>query len=182
MKRFPWFETVLITVVMSISLYAALSDAQNLSWHWFIRDDAYYYFKVAQNISEGQGSTFDGINRTNGYHPLWMLICVPIFALARIDLILPLRILLLVMSGLSAATAILLYRLVGKVFVPAIGAITALFWVFSFDVLAIVYQHGLETGIAAFFIVLLIYKLYEFDKSWRTQAVSKRQILTLGII
>jgi len=182
MKRFPWFEMILIIAVMSMSLYAALSDAQNLSWRWFTRDDAYYYFKVAQNISEGHGSTFDGINATNGYHPLWMLICVPIFALARFDLILPLRVLLLVMSGLSVATAILLYRLVGKVFVPAIGAITALFWVFSFDVLAIVYQHGLETGIAAFFIVLLIYKLYGFDKSWRTQAVSKRQILTLGII
>src|SRR5688572_13364409 len=182
MKRFPWFEMILIIAVMSMSLYAALSDAQNLSWRWFTRDDAYYYFKVAQNISEGHGSTFDGINATNGYHPLWMLICVPIFALARFDLILPLRVLLLVMSGLSVATATLLYRLVGKVFVPAIGAITALFWVFSFDVLAIVYQHGLETGIAAFFIVLLIYKLYGFDKSWRTQAVSKRQILTLGII
>ena len=182
MKRFPWFEMILIIAVMSMSLYAALSDAQNLSWRWFTRDDAYYYFKVAQNISEGHGSTFDGINATNGYHPLWMLICVPIFALARFDLILPLRVLLLVMSGLSVATAILLYRLVGKVFVPAIGAIAALFWVFSFDVLAIVYQHGLETGIAAFFIVLLIYKLYGFDKSWRTQAVSKRQILTLGII
>lgn len=182
MKRFPWFEIILIIAVMSMSLYAALSDAQNLSWRWFTRDDAYYYFKVAQNISEGRGSTFDGINPTNGYHPLWMLICVPIFALARLDLILPLRVLLLVMSGLSVATAILLYRLVGKVFAPAIGAIAALFWVFSFDVLAIVYQHGLETGIAAFLIVLLIYKLYEFDRSWRTQAVSKRPILTLGII
>ena len=75
-KRFPWFETILIIVVMSISLYAALSDAQNLSWQWFTRDDAYYYFKVAQNISEGHGSTFDGINRTNGYHPLWMAVHV----------------------------------------------------------------------------------------------------------
>ena len=182
MKRVPWFEIILIIAVMSMSLYAALSDAQNLSWRWFTRDDAYYYFKVAQNISEGHGSTFDGINRTNGYHPLWMLICVPIFALARFDLILPLRVLLLVMSGLSVATAILLYRLIGRVFAPAIGAITALFWVFSFDVLTIVYQHGLETGIAAFFIVLLIYKLYEFDKSWRTHAVSKNQILTLGTL
>ena len=182
MKRFPWFEIILIIAVMSMSLYAALSDGQNLSWRWFTRDDAYYYFKVAQNISEGRGSTFDGINTTNGYHPLWMLICVPIFALARFDLILPLRVLLLVMSGLSVATAILLYRLIGRVFVPAIGAIAALFWVFSFDVLAIVYQHGLETGIAAFFIVLLIYKLYEFDRSWHIQEVSRKQILTLGII
>ena len=39
-KRFPWFEIILIVVVMSMSLYAALSDAQNLSWRWFTRDDA----------------------------------------------------------------------------------------------------------------------------------------------
>src|SRR5687768_5748239 len=145
---------------MSMSLYAALSDPQNLSWRWFTRDDAYYYFKVAQNISEGKGSTFDGINKTNGYHPLWMLICIPIFALARFDLILPLRILLLVMSGLSVVTAILLFRLIGRIFMPAIGAVAAVFWVFSQDVLVTLYQNGLESGIAAFFIVLLIYKLY----------------------
>ena len=182
MRRFPWFEIILIIVVMSMSLYAALSDAQNLSWRWFTRDDAYYYFKVAQNISEGHGSTFDGINRTNGYHPLWMLICIPIFALARFDLILPLRVLLLVMSGLSVATALLLYRLIGRIFVPAIGAIAALFWVFSYDVLAILYQQGLESGIAAFFIVLLVYKIYEFEISWRREAVSAKQIAILAII
>jgi len=182
MKRFPWFEIILIVVVMSMSLYAALSDPQNLSWRWFTRDDAYYYFKVAQNISEGQGSTFDGISRTNGYHPLWMLICIPIFALARFDLILPLRILLLVMSGLSVATAILLYRLIGRIFIPAIGAIAALFWVFSRDVLAILYQQGLESGIAAFFIVLLVYKLYVFEASWRREEVSPKQIAILAII
>jgi hypothetical protein len=182
MRRFPWFEIILIVVVMSMSLYAALSDGQNLSWRWFTRDDAYYYFKVAQNISEGHGSTFDGINRTNGYHPLWMLVCIPIFTLARFDLILPLRILLLVMSGLSVATAILLYRLIGRIFMPAIGAIAALFWVFSYDVLAILYQQGLESGIAAFFILLLVYKLYEFETSWRREEVTVRQIIILAVI
>ncbi len=182
MKRFPWFEIILIIVVMSMSLYAALSDPQNLSWRWFTRDDAYYYFKVAQNISEGHGSTFDGINRTNGYHPLWMLVCIPIFALARFDLILPLRVLLLVMSGLSVVTAILLYRLIGRIFVPAIGALAAVFWVFSYDVLAILYQQGLESGIAAFFIVLLVYKLYEFETSWRKEEVTPRQIAALAVI
>src|SRR5215213_1582845 len=175
MKRFAWFEILLIIVVMSISLYGAFSDAQNFSWRWFTRDDAYYYFKVAQNISEGHGSTFDGINRTNGYHPLWMLICIPIFALARFDLILPLRVLLLAMSGLSITTAILLYRLLGRILTPAVGALAALFWVFSFDVLAIIYQQGLESGIAAFFIVLLIYRLYGFELSWRREEVSTKQ-------
>src|SRR6266487_2379503 len=182
MKRFPWFEAILITVVMSISLYAALSDSQNLSWRWFTRDDAYYYFKVAQNIGEGHGSTFDGVNRTNGYHPLWMLICVPIFALARFDLILPLRILLLIMSGLAVATSILLYRLIGRIFTPALGAVTALFWVFSHDVLNALYQPGVESGIAAFFIVLLVYKLFEVETSWRKNDISKRQIVVLAVL
>ena len=182
MKRFAWFEIILIIAVMSISLYGAFSDAQNFSWRWFTRDDAYYYFKVAQNISEGHGSTFDGINKTNGYHPLWMLICVPVFALARFDLILPLRVLFLLLSGLSVATGILLYRLVGRVFAPAIGALAALGWVFSQHVLNAVYIQGLETGIAAFFIVLLAYKLYEFEKSWRTNEVSKKQLVILAVI
>ena len=39
-------------------------------------DDAYYYFEIASRIADGQGSTFDGISETNGYHPLWMLVCV----------------------------------------------------------------------------------------------------------
>jgi len=182
MKRTHWFEILLIVVVMSISLYAALSDAQNLSMRWFTRDDAYYYFKVAQNISEGHGSTFDGINPTNGYHPLWLWVCVPIFALARFDLILPLRILLLLMSGLSVATAIMLYRMIGKVFAPAIGAMAAIYWVFSIDILKRVYQQGLETGIAAFFIVLLVYKLLEFERIWRHKPVTNRQIITFGIL
>src|SRR5512141_3247058 len=166
MKRLPWFEIILIVVVASISLYGVFADGQNFSRKWFMRDDAYYYFKVAQNISEGHGSTFDGINRTNGYHPLWMLVCVPLFALARFDLILPLRILFLLMSGLSLATAILLYRMIGKVFHPAIGALAAIYWIFSTDILARVYQQGLETGLAVFFIVLFVYKLFEFERSW----------------
>jgi len=181
-KRIPWFEISLILVVMSISLYAALSDAHNLSWRWFTRDDAYYYFKVAQNISEGHGSTFDGIDLTNGYHPLWMLVCIPIFALARFDLILPLRILLLVMSGLSVATGILLYRLVGKIFAPALGALAALFWVFSPHIFATLYQNGLESGIAAFFLILLVYQLYKFELSWRKDRGSRKQIVTLAIV
>lgn len=182
MKRLPWFEIILIVVVASINLYGVFSDGQNFSRKWFQRDDAYYYFKVAQNISEGRGSTFDGINKTNGYHPLWMLVCIPIFALARFDLILPLRILFLLMSGLSLATGILLYRMIGKVFHPAIGALAAIYWIFSTDILARVYQQGLETGLAVFFIVLFVYKLFEFERSWRKKTSVKNDLVVLGII
>ncbi len=182
MKRPDWFEILLIVIVMSIGLYAASADGQNFSWRWFTRDDAYYYFKVAQNISEGHGSTFDGINQTNGYHPLWMAINVPIFALARFDLVLPLRILFLVLSALSVGTGILLYRLVGRLFAPVIGAFAALYWVFSLAVLFRVYKDGLETGIAAFLIVLLLYRLSHFESSWRKNPFTRKELVFLGII
>ncbi|MEW6530643.1 MAG: hypothetical protein AB1473_07390 [Thermodesulfobacteriota bacterium] len=42
----------------------------------FLHDDAYYYFKTAHNIVQGHGSTFDTFNQTNGYHPLWMGVCI----------------------------------------------------------------------------------------------------------
>ncbi len=176
-----WFEILLLLTVLSIGLYAALSDAPNFPNRWFIRDDAYYYFKVAQNISEGRGSTFDGINPTNGYHPLWLWINIPIFALARFDRILPLRLLLLLMSALSAGAAILLYRLIGKVFHPAMGAAVAFFWVFSPDILFRVYQQGLETGIATFCLLLFLHKLSEIER-FKTSPLPRRFLIELGIL
>ncbi|MFC1553415.1 hypothetical protein ACFL7D_02165 [candidate division KSB1 bacterium] len=44
-------------------------------------DDAPYFFKIAKNYSEGLGFTFDGINKTNGFQPLWQYILIPIYFL-----------------------------------------------------------------------------------------------------
>lgn len=42
----------------------------------FVHDDAFYYLQIARNWYNLGFSTFDGINLTNGYHPLlqWLLI------------------------------------------------------------------------------------------------------------
>jgi hypothetical protein len=45
------------------------------------QDDGFYYFKIAQNLAAGRGSTFDGLHGTNGYHPLWLLVLSVVFAL-----------------------------------------------------------------------------------------------------
>ncbi|HEX6737745.1 MAG TPA: hypothetical protein VF310_05730, partial [Vicinamibacteria bacterium] len=44
------------------------------------QDDGYYYLQIARNVARGAGSTFDGLHRTNGYHPLWLASLVPVFA------------------------------------------------------------------------------------------------------
>ena len=43
-------------------------------------DDAFYYFQIAWHMARGELSTFDGgITRTNGYHPLWLLLITPFY-------------------------------------------------------------------------------------------------------
>jgi hypothetical protein len=182
LKRFSLFEVLLVTVILSVHLYAALADAYNFPNIWFKRDDAYYYFKVAQNITEGRGSTFDGINPTNGYHPLWMIVSIPIFALARFDLILPLRVLLMVIAGFQAATAVLIHRLVKDNLSHAVAILAASFWAFNFYIHLNVYEYGLETPLAAFSIVYFIYKLSRFEKEWRITTVKPRQVVELALI
>jgi hypothetical protein len=182
MKRSHWFEILLIIAVLVIQLYAAFSPGSNFPRNWFIRDDAYYYFKVAENIGLGHGSTFDGINPTNGYHPLWMLICIPIFALARFDLILPLRVLLIVMSLFSLATALLLYRLVSTALSPPVGMLVAVYWAFNFYIQDIFYDSGLESGVALFFMVVLIYMLYQLERNKSKLPMSWRQVAWFSVI
>lgn len=36
-------------------------------------DDSFYYLQIARHVAGGDGFTFDGLNSTNGFHPLWLL-------------------------------------------------------------------------------------------------------------
>lgn len=182
LKRIAPFEVLLVLAMLSLHLYAATADPYAFPNHWFVRDDAYYYFKVAQNIAEGHGSTFDGINITNGYHPLWMLICIPIFALAKYDLILPLRILLMVVAVIHAATSVMIYRLIKTHLSHAVAILAAVFWSFDNYIHSTVYKMGLETPIAIFFIVLVIYFLAKFEKEWRASQPPLKRFAWLGLI
>jgi len=182
MKKWRWVEILLVIAVMAGAFYAAFSDAHNFPNRWFTRDDAYYYFKVAQNISEGYGSSFDGINLANGYHPLWMLICIPIFSLARFNLILPLRMLVLVMGALSAATSVLIYRLLSRVFSRLIGLLIAAYWGFNLYIHATVTQFGLETGLTAFSILLFLYLFEMLERKWRTEPLTRKEIVRIALV
>jgi hypothetical protein len=50
-------------------------------------DDAWYYFEIGRNIADGHGSTFDTLNQTNGYHPLWMLASAGVYKMGLDDLV-----------------------------------------------------------------------------------------------
>ena len=74
-----WAVPSLLALFTAIFLFARFHAGN--AYLAFFDDDFFYYLTVARNIVAGHGSTFDGIHRTNGYHPLWMAVNVCLLAL-----------------------------------------------------------------------------------------------------
>jgi hypothetical protein len=174
-------EWILAAAILLPHLYAALSPVNSLL-NWYSSDDAFYYFKVAQNIAGGLGSTFDGINLTNGYHPLWMLICIPVFSLAKFDLILPLRVLVMISAGLTAGSSVLFYRLGRRVFSTGPAVIMALIWALAAPIHDVVTMGGMETGVSAFFILLLLERMAALEAFRTVRDLKFKDYLLAGLV
>lgn len=171
-----WFEIGLLVLSLAAGLYVACLHPDSLL-NWYSSDDAFYYFKVAENIVTGRGVTFDGLNPTNGFHPLWMLICLPVFTLARFDLILPLRVLVVVASLLQAGTGILLARLLRRVVSGEVAGLAAVVWVFAPPIHGVVAQQGLESAVNALTLVWLVY----LAVGRQAEALSPRRLALVGL-
>jgi hypothetical protein len=72
---------LLLTYLGTLVAYGVMIAAGVL----FMSDDIFFYLKIADALYQGEGSTFNGIQPTNGYHPLWMLVCVISRAIAGSD-------------------------------------------------------------------------------------------------
>ena len=99
-----------------------------------VEDDAFYYLKVATQVAAGQGSTFDGISPTNGYHPLWLVCLLPVYLLQGANAVLAFRLACLLCLLLYLGATIIAHRLFRRAFLDwtsaAFGLITTCFLTF----------------------------------------------------
>jgi hypothetical protein len=72
---------LLLILAIAVRIAVVYDAAVRNVFMGIVPDDAFYYFAIAKNIAAGFGSTFDRLAPTNGYHPLWMGVLLPIFAL-----------------------------------------------------------------------------------------------------
>lgn len=93
-----------------------------------IPDDAFYYFGIARNLAAGYGVTFDGTHVTNGFHPLWLVLILPCFALFAEDQILPIRLVLSLAAGFDCGTGLIIGRLVKRLTQDKLAAWLAMFF------------------------------------------------------
>lgn len=131
-------------------------------------DDAFYYFQIARNIIAGAGSTFDGFNLTNGYHPLWMLILLPVYAVTSVGGthdITPIYVALGISVLLNTCTAILICNLLGKIAAsPYVRGFALSIWALNPFV---IYEslNGLETSLSLFLLVSFITAALRYHRS-----------------
>src|SRR3990172_5771239 len=146
----------------------------NIILDWYSSDEGFYYFKGARNLAAGQGFTFDRLNPTNGFHPLWLFLITPLFAFAQLNLLFPLRLLVILSALLSAGTAILLYRIVSRYTSTEIAALVGLLWIILPRIHVITLHAGVEAGLNAFCILLFWYALVAFSPSSDRQMILRK--------
>ncbi len=174
-------QATLFLLGIAGGVYVSIAPANSLM-RWYNVDDAFYYYKVAQNVLGGYGFTFDQINLTNGFHPLWMIVCLGVFWLSSINLLLPLRVLVLVSALFNAFTGILLFRLINKVLHQRTAFIGALTWILLPPIYGITIVHGMEAAISAFFIVALLLAVSNVLSLPEFTPIKKTQFLLIGTI
>ncbi len=133
-------------------------DLINLISH--MHDDAFYYFQIASNLTEGKFSTFDGgITRTNGYHPLWLLLITPFYWVFDKEAAL---------FGIKAFEIMLIAG--GVALVAAAARLARQPWYLMFAALPMFYQNrsliqGMEAAAALFMLGLFILTACLFARS-----------------
>lgn len=76
---------LLLALAVPVLCHAFLLDGEGGPLPLRLDDDAFYYLTIARNIVAGEGVTFDGLAPTNGFHPLWLTILLPVAAAAASD-------------------------------------------------------------------------------------------------
>src|SRR4030095_357231 len=79
-------------------------------------DDGYYVLAIARRIGLGQGVTYDGTTLTNGFQPLWVFLCAPLFWLSDGERLSGVRYVLVFHWLLYALGALLTAALAERVF------------------------------------------------------------------
>jgi hypothetical protein len=126
---------------------------------YVIPDDSYYYFQLATNIGRGLGPTVDGVNLTNGFHPLWAYAITPVFLLKGINPDLPVRLSMLLGGVLDVAAAYFIYRTIRLITSSRGGAYLGAACYLTAPLGVLHSVNGMETAAKLFFVALATWQL-----------------------
>jgi hypothetical protein len=158
--------------VYSCARFALQDDVRHLLVR--IVDDASYYLTIARNLAAGRGLTFDGIHPTNGIHPLWLLMLVPLFLFHGTPETM-IRLVALLQTALLSLAYLVFWRTQSKLFSPRTAALTGILFV-CFVILPCI--NGMESAL----LILAIAVLYGYGLHIAQTQLNRRRAALLGIL
>jgi hypothetical protein len=123
-------------------------------------DDAFYYLKTAYNIFHHSSVSFDLLNLTNGFHPLWMIICIPFQGIHNSEHLLLLITVLEIVFYFSAS--IVLAKIVQPKGVNFFAVTIISISFFSYHDAIRLVLNGLETSLHIFILVCTLWGFQHF--------------------
>jgi 4-amino-4-deoxy-L-arabinose transferase-like glycosyltransferase len=169
----------LLLVGLAFRILFIADDMRTLVTLGPLYDDSFYSFEIARNIARGLGSTFDGVQPTNGYQPLYVFLLVPIYWASGDHATIPIYFALAASAICNVLTGWILFRLVKGWASTAAAFFGLVLWSFG---PAIVRQavNGLETALA---MLCIAAALDYYVRVYRAAASpSRRQAVTLGAL
>jgi len=171
-------DPLLIIVVLAAfisRLVAALQSFDFLITYSFIPDDAFYYADIARNILAGKGVTYDGLAPTNGFHPLHLVLILPLFAVfgkfAAVHAVLALA------AVYDAVTTFFIYRVTRNLTGRRNASLAAAAFFALNPIFMNVTINGLETALSLMMVAALFYAFV----AWRDEMTLKRAVI-FGIL
>ncbi|UCE26861.1 MAG: hypothetical protein JSW52_11025, partial [Candidatus Coatesbacteria bacterium] len=118
-------------------------------------DDAYYYLEIAKNIADGEGATFDGLHKTNGFHPLWLLILTALSSVPGLGLMGLSRAMVVLQAFLLFGSLVLIKNILKGLLHPFL--IAAVLLVVLYPRFFHIFTVGMESGLLIFLLLLMFY-------------------------
>lgn len=152
--RIAWILAILAGLALRLVL--ALQPIEFLV-EKVIPDDAFYYFVISRHAASGLGLTFDGVQATNGFHPLWAFILVPVYAIIHspdqaVHAILALG------TVIDTAAGLVFARLAERIR-PGAGLLALALYLFN-PRLIFGSVNGLESALALLFMAAGLWQMY----------------------
>ncbi|MBI2428148.1 MAG: hypothetical protein HYV29_05020 [Ignavibacteriales bacterium] len=165
--------------IVAVSLMVLLVVPEKYIYVRPFTEDGFYSLTVARNIAEGKGITIDGTAMTNGFQPLFTLVCVIPFAVAGGDLSTVLQILYVIQVVMFFATSLIVALCVRDSISEQRG--TKIVWLsillYSSSLyIFLMHVNALETG----FLILMYALIWRFIQTRFSGTV--RSFVHLGIL
>ena len=143
-----WLLPILLCLCLGLRIVISLTAFSKGGFLFGpLTDDSFYSLGIARNLAAGAGFTFDGINLTNGFQPLYVFLMVPVYALFPHDPMTPVKIAVLLLALCNTAAGFFLWRILRR----EVSARAAVFGLalFAFSpYIAEVGLNGLESSLA----------------------------------